>query len=62
MSDYLQTDEEADAEEDFWEEDNFDDEAWCDPYEYCTCPYCYCMNKTLYGEVCSECQSGAHQG
>lgn len=30
--------------------------------ESCGCSYCLCMNDTEFGETCSECQAGAHQG
>lgn len=30
--------------------------------ESCGCSYCTCMNETEFGETCSECQAGAHQG
>ena len=30
--------------------------------ERCGCQYCHCVVETEYGEVCSFCRSGAHQG
>lgn len=30
--------------------------------ESCGCRYCLCMNETEFGETCSECRAGAHQG
>lgn len=39
------------------EEEDFAEEG-----ESCGCLYCLCMNETEFGETCSECQAGAHQG
>ena len=28
----------------------------------CGCKYCYCSQKTEYGEPCYDCENHAHQG
>lgn len=30
--------------------------------EQCGCPYCYCANRTIAGEICTPCLCGAHVG
>ena len=55
---YDGVDEDYDIDE--WDED--DENEMRDEYETCSCPYCNCMNETEYGEVCSECLHGTHQG
>ncbi len=30
--------------------------------EPCGCPYCFCGNMTIAGEICGDCTVGAHQG
>lgn len=39
-----------------------DAEDFVDEGESCGCRLCLCMNETEFGETCSECQVGAHQG
>jgi hypothetical protein len=48
---------------DFCNEPDYEDD-WYDEEEHytCSCRYCICLNETEYGEVCSDCRQGAHQG
>ena len=41
------------------EDDGEDDR---DEWERCGCPYCFCHNRTEYGEPCGDCVAHAHQG
>lgn len=47
----------GDADDFYDEEDEHGDE-----YSDCSCPYCYCHQKTPHGGVCGDCQRGNHQG
>lgn len=52
-------------DEEYWDGWDDDDRDYPDPeadWEDCSCPYCFCLNKTEYGEICSDCRDGAHQG
>ena len=44
-----------------WIEDENDD-PWGDDLPICSCPYCWCSNRTAYGEICDDCRNGVHQG
>jgi hypothetical protein len=39
-----------------------EDEEFEEVYGQCSCPYCFCINSTEYGEVCNDCLAGMHQG
>jgi len=47
-------------EEEPFDEENFDDER--PDTVKCGCKYCPCLNDTEFGETCSMCLGGAHQG
>jgi len=46
-----------------WDDED-DDEEWDEDEKHytCSCPYCFCTNDTVAGEVCTDCLRGAHQG
>ncbi len=52
-----------DADDDeYWDDEDDEDRDPEEDWENCSCPYCLCLNKTEYGEVCGDCILGAHQG
>ena len=44
------------------DDDDDDDDNYESDRSTCSCRFCYCLNETEYGEVCSDCLQGAHQG
>jgi hypothetical protein len=45
--------EELDPNDDYYDEE--------DEMPLCSCPYCFCFNRTEFG-ICDDCGAGAHQG
>ena len=42
--------------------DGFPEDDQDEPYEDCSCRFCYCMNYVPDGGKCGDCYMGVHQG
>ncbi len=46
----------------FWDDEDEEEYPIDEDRPRCSCRFCHCLNETEYGEVCSDCLQGAHQG